>query len=205
MLNLIKLQIAAIGVFDYIMSKVITLCVIILFFFIYKNFKQARKNTDVKKEKRSIVETGTMTMFFVAVWYVIVAKVGVLDITKETHYILGCIGTMIIILGTLVNIMGRYRLGSNWGNHVRIYSGHTLVTTGVYSLVRHPLYASIIWMFYGASLAYNNILAAVLTTVVFIPFMYYRAKQEEKLLAETFECEYEEYRKRVGMFFVKIF
>lgn len=200
MLDIINQQIATIGIFDYIISKVITLCVIVLFIFIYKNFKQARRDTDVKKEKRSIVATGTMTMFFVVVWYVIVARIGAVEVSKDVHYVLGCLGTLIVIFGTAVNIMGRYRLGANWGNHVRIYSGHTLVTTGVYSLVRHPLYASIIWMFYGASLVYNNWLAAVLTTVIFVPFMYYRAKQEEKLLAETFGAEYEEYRKRVGMF-----
>ncbi|MGK0469242.1 MAG: protein-S-isoprenylcysteine O-methyltransferase Ste14, partial [Clostridium sp.] len=41
-------------------------------------------------------------------------------------------------------------------------------------------------------------------TFIFIPFMYYRAKQEETLLIQTFS-EYNDYIKRTGMFFPKIF
>lgn len=199
MQELVQSQITQIGMFDYIMGKAITLSVLTLFFFIWKNFKKARRDGEVSKEKRSIVATFTMTMFFVIIWCLITMKIGVVPVTLDTHHILGIIGTGIIILGVVVNIIGRYKLGTNWGDHVRIYKEHTLVTTGVYSIVRHPLYASIIWMFYGASLAYNNWLAAVLTTIIFVPFMYYRASQEEKLLAETFGAEYDEYKKRVRM------
>jgi protein-S-isoprenylcysteine O-methyltransferase Ste14 len=43
----------------------------------------------------------------------------------------------------------------------------------------------------------------MLNTIVFIPFMYYRAKQEEKELTKTFK-EYKDYQKRVGMFLPKL-
>jgi len=70
-------------------------------------------------------------------------------------------------------------------------------------VVRHPLYASIMLMLFGGSIAYRNWLSAVLTAFVFIPFMYYRAKQEETLLQEEF-TEYEEYKNTTGMFFPKL-
>lgn len=99
--------------------------------------------------------------------------------------------------------MGRFRLGSNWANQVKIYKNQTLVTHGPYGFVRHPLYASLILMFYGGCLVYPNYLAFLANTLIFIPFMYYRAKQEEILLSKTFK-EYKKYQKEVGMLFPKI-
>ena len=91
----------------------------------------------------------------------------------------------------------------NWANQVTIYKNQQLIKTGVYKYVRHPLYASLIWMFYGACLVYPNYLALIANTILFVPFMFYRAKQEEKLLMERFE-EYGEYKKTTGMLFPKL-
>ena len=108
-----------------------------------------------------------------------------------------------MLTNSVMNIMGRFNLGSNWANHIKIYDEHTLVQRGMYKIVRHPLYASIILMFYGACLVYRNILCFLAVTLIFIPFMYYRAKQEETLLIQTFS-EYKDYKERTGMFFPKI-
>jgi len=101
-----------------------------------------------------------------------------------------------------VNVRGRFNLGKNWSNQIKIYQDHYLVSSGVYHFVRHPLYGSIIWMFFGASLVYLNYLALLSNVLIFIPAMYFRAKQEEKMLMQEFP-EYKEYQKRVGMFFPK--
>lgn len=108
-----------------------------------------------------------------------------------------------IVIGTVINIIGRIQLKSNWANHIKIYKNHSLINRGIYKVVRHPLYASIMLMLFGGSIAYRNWLSAVLTAFVFIPFMYYRAKQEETLLQEEF-TEYEEYKNTTGMFFPKL-
>ncbi|MCP4219077.1 MAG: isoprenylcysteine carboxylmethyltransferase family protein, partial [bacterium] len=101
------------------------------------------------------------------------------------------------------NIVGRIQLGRNWANHIRIYEAHTFVARGVYRVVRHPLYASIIWMFLAAGLVYCNWAALLATGLVFIPMMIFRAKQEERLLTRQFK-EYRDYREKTGMFFPKI-
>ena len=113
------------------------------------------------------------------------------------------LGLVLVVAGAAVNILGRLALGRNWANHIKIYNDHSLVVNNVYGFVRHPLYASLIWMFLGASLVYFNFLAFLANALVFVPFMYYRAKQEEELLAKEFE-KYKDYQKKVGMFFPKI-
>ena len=77
-----------------------------------------------------------------------------------------------------------------------------MVNVDVFCLVRHPLYASLMMMFYGATLVYFNYAAFLANTFIFIPFMYYRAKQEEELLENQFD-DYANYKKETGMFFPK--
>lgn len=165
-------------------------------------FFQDKKN--VSKEKKSIVETGTMTLFFIL--FIIVLKFTkniTPNVDIQVKKIVALIGAILVLIGAIVNIIGRFNLGENWANHIKIYENHKLVNRGVYKIVRHPLYSSIMLMFIGSSLAYINIYCFLLEIIIFIPFMYYRAKQEEELLIDRFP-EYKEYRKNTGMFFPKI-
>lgn len=180
---------------------IISICVLALFISILINFAESKKEP-VQKEKKSVVATGSMTLFFLVFYFILRLGLGVINASVTVTLLCAITGLLIIVLGCCVNIFGRFNLGSNWANQVRIYKNQTLVTKGVYRLVRHPLYASTIWMFYGACLVYLDYYAALVTTLIFVPFMYYRARQEEDLLAKTFK-EYNKYRKEVGMFFPK--
>jgi protein-S-isoprenylcysteine O-methyltransferase Ste14 len=113
------------------------------------------------------------------------------------------VGTAMIVAGCFVNIKGRFNLGRNWANQIKIYQEQTLVKIGMYRFVRHPLYASIILMFYGGCMVYRNICSFAAVSVVFVPFMIYRAKQEENMLIQRFP-KYCEYKQSTGMFVPKI-
>lgn len=197
-----------IDLFTMVISFIISLSVFSLFLAIILDFSYYNRTYEVKKEKRSIVETGTMTMFFVIYYIALNSKIGVIGIKDsiENLYfirVLIVIGTVMVGAGCIINIIGRFNLGRNWANHIKIYEEHKLIQTGMYDLVRHPLYSSIMAMLYGGVLVYRNILCFALVTFVFIPFMYYRAKQEESLLEIAFP-EYESYKNKTGMFFPKI-
>ena len=183
---------------------IIGLAVLVIFASIAINFFEAQASGKVKKEKRSFVETGSMVGFFLIFYLVIRLRLGIFDYSYiPVRFGLMLFSWIILIVGVYFNVAGRFKLGSNWANQVRIYKNQSLVTGGVYSVVRHPLYASLIWMFYAASLIYLNWLAFLLNTLIFIPFMSYRAKQEEKLLAKEFK-NYKNYQKEAGMFFPKL-
>ena len=168
------------------------------------NFLNAKNEKEAKAEKKSIVETCSMSLFFVCFYLIIKFHVGEFAITDMTIRLTMIIpGLIIIVVGTVVNIMGRLKLGKNWANQILIYKDQTLVTSGVFGIVRHPLYGSLKWIFFGASLLFSNGLALLSNLFIFIPFMYYRARQEEKLLTEEFKS-YSEYKKKVGMFFPKL-
>lgn len=168
------------------------------------DFAEFQKRGEVKKEKKSVVETGTMLLFFFGFYALLRTGTGRIAMEfSPLKVFLMVVGALLVIAGSAVNVKGRLDLGKNWGNQIRIYGDHTFVNGGMYRLVRHPLYASLVWMFLGAGLIYQNWLALAAAVFIFIPFMRYRARQEEELLTKEFGA-YADYRKKVGMFFPKL-
>jgi len=190
--------------FSFIIQLVICSSVVVVFVSILIDFTLYTRDEHIKKEKKSIVETGTMTLFLLVFYLILVTKIGIVPIYSSIlKLIVIILGMLAIVSGSIMNILGRFNLGSNWANHIKIYDEHILVQKGMYKIVRHPLYSSIMLMFYGACLVYRNIICFFAVTFIFIPFMYYRARQEETLLIQTFS-DYKGYIKTTGMFFPKI-
>jgi len=190
--------------FYFCCNVIVVICILAILFSIAIDFSEFHKKKNVKKEKKSIVETGTMFLFFLFYYLIIRIRIGAFFIKNQTVSIcILSIGLILIMIGCYVNIKGRLELKSNWSNQIKVYTDHTLVTSGVYSFVRHPLYASLISMYIGGAFLYLNYLALILNIFVFLPFMYYRAKQEEKILITVFE-NYKIYQSKTGMFFPKI-
>ena len=178
---------------------IVAFCTVSVLTAVFINFQLARRAHTVRNERPSFVKTGSMLVFFVIIYLLIRLRIGVYDL-PAIDYPVAIGGLVLVVLGAVVNIMGRFALGRNWGNQVIIYHDHTLVIGGVYCLVRHPLYAGLIWMFIGASLVFQNWASLLATVFIFIPAMYYRGKLEENALVAQFS-NYTEYRDRTGMFF----
>jgi protein-S-isoprenylcysteine O-methyltransferase Ste14 len=189
---------------NFILYLIIAFCFLAIILSVIADFSEFDKNNKTKDKKRSIVTTGTMFLFFTFFYILLRFGIGVVQINNIYLRLLPAFaGIIIIIIGTFVNIKGRIDLGKNWANQIKIYQNHEFITRGVYKIVRHPLYASLIWIFFGASLAYLNYGGFLANALIFFPFMHYRAKQEEKLLEKEF-TEYKNYKLKTGMFFPKI-
>jgi len=178
---------------------IVTFCTLAVLTAVFINFQLARRSHTIRSERPSLVKTGSMLAFFGVIYLLIRFRIGVFQI-PAIGFPMAIGGIALVVLGSTVNIMGRFALGKNLGNQVIIYQDHTLVTGGTYRFVRHPLYASLIWMFIGASLVFQNWAALLATLLIFIPAMYYRGKLEEKALCAQFP-QYADYRDRTGMFF----
>lgn len=179
-------------------------CVSVILLAVFINFQAAKEKRTVEKEKRSIVATGSMLLFFLSFLFLLSIKAFIINFNEPVASILISVGIVLLVLGCFVNVLGRINLQKNWANQVIVYNDHQLVKYGIYGILRHPLYASLIWMFYGASLVYSNYVAFLANTLIFLPFMYYRAKQEEFFLSQKFP-EYNEYKRKTGMFLPNFF
>lgn len=178
----------------------ISIPVIALFAAILIDFVLYDSRKEVKAKKRSIVATSTMILFYIG--YMQMVRFHILQLDPLLPKWASMIGIVMIYLGSATNIIGRLTLKANWSDHIKIYNDHTLITHGIFRYVRHPLYASLFVMLFGGALVFSNIACVLLTAFVFIPFMTYRAKQEEKMLIEAFS-EYRAYKSKTGMFFPK--
>jgi protein-S-isoprenylcysteine O-methyltransferase Ste14 len=75
-----------------------------------------------------------------------------------------------------------------------------VITTGVFSIVRHPIYFGSILLYLGFILLSLSLLS-VLIWFIIIAFYYIISRHEEKLLTQRFGLAYEEYKKKVPMLF----
>jgi protein-S-isoprenylcysteine O-methyltransferase Ste14 len=191
--------------FTIILFSVMCLSVLLLLIAVCIDFFLFSRKKDVRTERKSLVETGSMTFFFLVFYILLASGAGIIHVESLlAKKILALAGTIMIATGSSINIASRFHLGKNWANQIKIYRDHNLVRTGFYRIVRHPLYASIILMFIGACIAYRNVLAFLALALVFVPFMRYRARQEEKILLNTIPA-YQFYKDSTGIFFPKLF
>ena len=87
-------------------------------------------------------------------------------------------------------------LGRNWSVTLEIRERHALVTTGIYSRLRHPMYSAF-WLWAVAqALLLPNWIAGPAGLVGFGTLFFFRIGREERLMAETFGDEYRRYVER---------
>ena len=79
-----------------------------------------------------------------------------------------------------------------------------IVTTGVYSIVRHPQYLGGLLAHVGVSFLLSA-LYSLLVTPLMVVLVYLISKKEEEELVREFGKEYQIYQKEVPMFIPKLF
>lgn len=78
-----------------------------------------------------------------------------------------------------------------------------VIDTGVFRIVRHPIYLGAILFYLGASLITMSIASAAFILLI-ITFYIIICRYEEGILAEAFGNDYLEYKKKTGMLFPKL-
>lgn len=111
-----------------------------------------------------------------------------------------------VVIGVLC-VFGIYWLFSSIGSGITPTSAtrkqHSLVTSGPYHWVRHPLYTIGSSMFIALGMMTDSWFIAGLGILTFI-LMAIRTPKEEANLIEKFGDEYRDYMKRTGRFFPKL-
>ena len=79
-----------------------------------------------------------------------------------------------------------------------------LVTTGVYSITRHPIYTAFFFIFSGILITANNLFMLGFILFFYLYLTVLMQKTEEKWLTKKFGQEYLEYAKRTPRILPKI-
>jgi protein-S-isoprenylcysteine O-methyltransferase Ste14 len=89
-------------------------------------------------------------------------------------------------------------LGANWSVSLDLRERHTLVTTGVYAFVRHPMYAAFWLLALAQALMVPNWVAGPAGFVGFGILFFGRVRREEGMMIEAFGDEYRSYMRRTA-------
>jgi len=94
-------------------------------------------------------------------------------------------------------------LGHRWSAQLQLREKHTLVTTGAYARVRHPLYTAMLAFAIGFALltAHWLFVLFLASMLVFLPL---RIPKEEAMMIEEFGDEYRQYMQRTGALLPKL-
>jgi protein-S-isoprenylcysteine O-methyltransferase Ste14 len=95
-------------------------------------------------------------------------------------------------------------LGLNWSPTLEIREHHELITHGIYGVLRHPMYASLLLWDLAQPLLLQNWIAGLLSLAFFVPFYVLRVRPEERMMLDTFGDQYRDYMKRVGGIFPRL-
>jgi len=108
----------------------------------------------------------------------------------------GRAGILITTAGFLFATWARVHLGKYWSSMVTIKSGHHLIRTGPYRIVRNPMYAGMLAALIGAAVAVGELLAFVFLAIIVIG-IWLKITAEEEILQEKFGEEYTRFRQEV--------
>ena len=107
------------------------------------------------------------------------------------------LGVVLFAAGGALRIWPVFVLGRRFSGLVAIQPGHTLVTGGIYRVIRHPSYLGLLITSLGWALAFRSGVGLLLTALL-IPPVVARIPAEEKLLRTEFDGEYDRYCNRTS-------
>ena len=107
------------------------------------------------------------------------------------------LGVVLFAAGGALRIWPVFVLGRRFSGLVAIQPGHTLVTSGIYRVIRHPSYLGLLANSLGWALAFRSGVGVLLTALL-IPPLLARIRAEERLLRTQFGGEYDIYCSRTS-------
>jgi len=114
------------------------------------------------------------------------------------------LGVILYTAGGALRIWPVYVLGNRFSGLVAIQPGHTLLTTGIYGVIRHPSYLGLLVNAFGWGLAFRS-WAGVLLAALLVPLLLARIRSEEALLRAQFGAEYDTYCARTSRLIPGVF
>ena len=107
------------------------------------------------------------------------------------------IGILLFVLGCILGISALFKFGTI--PSVRIKSN--LITTGVYGVVRHPIYSGTLIAVLGWTILLKSIISIIYFPILFL-WYFLQTFVEERILIEQYGDQYLDYKKKVTKRFI---
>lgn len=120
---------------------------------------------------------------------------------KDDFSIITYIGFALIIGGLIFRIAAIKKLGKQFTATVQIVEEHQLITTGIYSVLRHPSYTGAFVTFAGAAIWLGSDIGLAVAIISMSIGYYFRITAEEEVLKAQFGAQYVEYSAKTWRLF----
>lgn len=165
-----------------------------------KTQKAGLKTVIQESKKYSILLSLLICYEVITLFIYLLAPNLLLWATLPLPWWLRLIGIFIAVAALIFFIWIHKHLGPYFSPELRITDKHMLITTGPYTVIRHPMYTAFYLLHIAAFLMTANWFIGVswlcgLTVVIIL-----RINREEKMMLDTFGNQYLEYMHRTGKF-----
>jgi len=106
------------------------------------------------------------------------------------------VGYGLLLAGMLFAGWARLFLGGNWSSDVTLKEDHTLVQSGPYRIVRHPIYTGLLFALLGTAIALGELRCFLGVLLAAIAWKI-KSMSEETLMVQQFGDQYARYREQV--------
>jgi protein-S-isoprenylcysteine O-methyltransferase Ste14 len=108
-------------------------------------------------------------------------------------------GVPMLIAGLILFQRAHADLGVWWSVSLEVRDAQPLISRGVYSRIRHPMYLAILLISASQDLLLRNALAGWAALVAFVALLVVRLPREEHMLAQRFGAAWTDYCGRTGL------
>ena len=196
--------------FDYF--QVITLIVFLMVFFgrtiwLRKKGTKAFVLGSGKKGSTALLEKSFL--FFFPIWLI---EIGIHSFNLDTQFlplvmvklifknqIIQFAGVVVIFVGLLVFCLALISFSFSWRVGIDTVSPGDLITTGVFSVSRNPIFLSMDLYFLGTFLIYSNLFFLMCFVCIALGFQF-QIRQEETFLIERYGDKYRKYMAQVNRY-----
>lgn len=159
---------------------------------------QRSRGVPVARNRKGAVEVVLLALamlsFFISLIWVVKPVLAFAD--YPLHSVPFFAGTLCLALGLWLFHRSHADLGPNWSITLQVRENHRLVTQGVYSRVRHPMYTALLLYSAGQALVLPNYVVGPSYGVAMVLLVALRLGPEERMMLEEFGENYSAYMAR---------
>jgi protein-S-isoprenylcysteine O-methyltransferase Ste14 len=170
----------------------------IIFGIVFVSGRNKESTQDKKRDPRSVAGIIIQATAFAAVWSIhrpVLSSFANSD--TSVQLLLGMLTVALAVVSCLMAISAQRVLGKEWSLTARVITDHKLATQGPYRITRNPIYTGMFGLLIATGLLSSHWIALFGAVVLYLIGTFIRIRSEERLLAEVFGPEYEDYKRRV--------
>ena len=180
-------------------AKIVWAVVVVLWYAIRHPFERRAKKAPVARSKRDVREKILLGISLTGLGVLPSLYVGT-GFPRFADYSfrpgLAWFGVIVALASLVMFRLTHKALGRNWSVSLDVRERHTLVTDGVYRLVRHPMYTAFWLWALAQALLLPNWIAGPAGLVGFGTLFFFRVGREERMMLDAFGDQYRAYMAR---------